>query len=533
MAEDAGRALSLAIIACCVACVCCGSSAVKSPASGGDAWYEASSPHFIVQTDQGPEAAKELVAGYERLIAFFETVVFRANRQPEGLTRLMVFGSDAQYRKVGPPNTNGFFLRKGGAPYDPHPTIVMSHQAGNRAIAQLFCHELTHRYVAFHFPMAPVWVNEGLATYFEPLRLDGDKVLVGLVPNRKIYPSKAGAAPESQGWIADTPIGIKALRWLPSSDQIRKLSRDEFYADGIRDPAEAQAKAQLNYIAAWALVHSLLLGPADQQDRFMRYLNALSTPRADAWAENFDAASDQALEARYRDLVTSSTMPNGELPAPPRPAENAAVRVMNAAEVLWSWAAVRNWDKPESRQGAAADVAEAIRLAPDWSEAYLLRSALFEQEKKPAEQRQDIELALQRDPKNGNALGVKAKLLLDEQLGKPEAERNLDELDAVIKSLRPHAKTSEQWLTLSRYARLKGRLDEAFQCAKIATKDSSCWGCYWQIADLELSRNRVGPAARALRVAAALAGEDAPPALRKQLNEVLASSECQQTPSEC
>ena len=86
MAENARRGglwARLAVIAGCVFAIGCGSSGMKSPATGGDAWYEARSPHFIIQTDTGAEAATELVGEYERLVAFFETVAFKANRQPD------------------------------------------------------------------------------------------------------------------------------------------------------------------------------------------------------------------------------------------------------------------------------------------------------------------------------------------------------------------------------------------------------------------------------------------------------------------
>jgi hypothetical protein len=91
----------------------------------------------------------------------------------------------------------------------------------------------------------------------------------------------------------------------------------------------------------------------------------------------------------------------------------------------------------------------------------------------------------------------------------------------------------QQWLTLANYARIRGQFDEALQYAQIATMNSSCSACYWLIGEIELARGRVVPAARALRLAASLAAENAPPELCRKLDEVLTRSECREVPSEC
>jgi hypothetical protein len=120
------------------------------------------------------------------------------------------------------------------------------------------------------------------------------------------------------------------------------MSYGDFYADDIPDTAEAATTKQLNYIAAWAQIHTLLLGSQDLRERFIRYLDAMANAHANAWAENFDAAAEQALEAQYRDLVTLSTIQRGKLPAPPLLAHERPARLMHAAEVHWLWATLRD-----------------------------------------------------------------------------------------------------------------------------------------------------------------------------------------------
>jgi tetratricopeptide (TPR) repeat protein len=41
---------------------------------------------------------------------------------------------------------------------------------------------MVHRFVGFHFPAAPTWLNEGLAKYYETMRIEEGKARVGLPP---------------------------------------------------------------------------------------------------------------------------------------------------------------------------------------------------------------------------------------------------------------------------------------------------------------------------------------------------------------
>ncbi|MGC4092968.1 MAG: hypothetical protein QM756_34795 [Polyangiaceae bacterium] len=515
-----------------LACVGC-APALQSPAAGGRPWYEVQSPHFLIQTDAGEGVANELTSEYERLVAFFEQQVFVASRQPSGFTRLVMFSDERDFRQLAPRLSTGYFRKEGGAPYDPHPTIVVPQRASNAEILETFRHELTHRYVAFHFPSAPAWLNEGLATYFQTVLFDGNKARMGLLPVHDLQLGKPRKGLDSPGWVALTASGLEALDALPSSGQIRALSDRDFYARDVGDSIEASTARQLHYIAAWAQVHQLMLGSDDLQSRFMRYLNALGTGREEAWATSFDAEAERALEAEYRELFKHSTFRGGELPAPALAANRAPVRSMAAWEVHWLWAALRNLDRPEERERARRDIERCIELAPDRADGYTLRAALQVEEKKRREARDSVELALRHEPNDANALGVKAFLLLGEVDQKGPNASAFRELEQAMSALEPVAKNSRQWLMLARYHKLRGNVSRALQCALRSTQDSSCWPCYWAAGDMHLARGDVVHAARYLRMAVSLAEQWAPPALRQTLADVLARSECQGTPSKC
>ncbi len=60
-----------------------------------------------------------------------------------------------------------YFDRAAGSRYLRHPRSVVRDGIGEQGL-NLFQHELTHRFVAFHFPNAPTWLN-GLATFWQTL----------------------------------------------------------------------------------------------------------------------------------------------------------------------------------------------------------------------------------------------------------------------------------------------------------------------------------------------------------------------------
>jgi hypothetical protein len=484
------------------------------------------SEHFVVQTDAGPDVAAELTSEYERIFSFFENVAFHAQRSPKGLTQVVVFQNDEDYRKVAPRLTDGFFRARGGAPYDPHPLLVMSHVGGNSEVLETFCHELTHRFVAFHFPTAPTWVHEGLATYYQTLRIEGDKAIVGTIPARHFNLGKPAKRAESQGWIASTASGTFSLNWLPPSQDIRSLSHRDFYAEDIADGEKAATTRQLNYVAAWAEVHPLLLGPDDLQSRFVRYLNGLAAGRTDAWATAFDAASERVLEAEYRDVVTRLSTRSGELTAPPAPTRPVQSRAMQSWELPWLRASLRHWGDAADRQQARSEIEEVVRMAPNRADGYLLRAALSALDGRDAEQRRDIDLAITHDPDDPRALGAKANLLMTDEAKKAPANRNYAEVEAVVKRLLPRAAGARQLLVLAHFEELQGHAPKAIQyAARAASQDAACWDCYWAIGEFELSRNDARRAVRFLRVAANMAGEHSPPLLRQRLGEALRLAE--------
>lgn len=126
---------------------------------------------------------------------------------------------------------------------DDAPYIVMFGDLDNDTL-ETFQHELTHYFVSHSAPNTPLWLTEGLATYYETLRQQAGSAHLGL--------------PNARRWSGLLSAGV-----VPFPDLLA-ARRKEFYGDPHR-----------YYGSAWLFLHLLNTGPQGYRDRLYSYVNAL------------------------------------------------------------------------------------------------------------------------------------------------------------------------------------------------------------------------------------------------------------------
>src|SRR5262249_25625320 len=130
--------------------------------------------------------------------------------------------------------------------------------------AQIYAHELTHRFVARCMPTAPRWLDEGLARYFETIRVGASEVVVGASPYRITEHGPASFRFRAGG-LEILQMGADHFR-APS--ELQTLSLPDFYATD---------RMIENYAGGWAVVHMFMHGPRTElRTRFTDYLAGLS-----------------------------------------------------------------------------------------------------------------------------------------------------------------------------------------------------------------------------------------------------------------
>jgi len=138
------------------------------------------------------------------------------------------------------------------------PGMVFAYQSNEFAVDAR--HECTHALLHASLPMVPLWLDEGLAEYFE-------------VPSE----SRADAHPH-----------LKRITWRVRFGQVPKLPQLEALA-------ELSQMTQTHYQQSWAWVHFMLHGPPEAGEELRHYL-------ADIAARTPPGKLSERLERRLPDL---------------------------------------------------------------------------------------------------------------------------------------------------------------------------------------------------------------------------------------
>jgi hypothetical protein len=162
-------AIAAALLPLALAAGCAG-HLPPCPAAGGPAWTELEGAHFRVRTDGGAAAGRATLEDLEQFQAALLTVFGAPPTYDTG--RMPVVVVDRGWTDFAPFRVNGYFTR---ALFQP--LIVVS--AGSDLFRQeVVKHELVHHFSHIVMPRQPLWLSEGLATYYQTLEYDPTEGLI-------------------------------------------------------------------------------------------------------------------------------------------------------------------------------------------------------------------------------------------------------------------------------------------------------------------------------------------------------------------
>ncbi len=235
---------SVALVVC--AATACGGATPQSspPGKPAAAWRELTSEHFVAWTDTSPERARTLMRTMENLRQVVVGISF-FRKEVRGKSFVIAFDSLDEVHQYVPPQ----FIAHAWSGSNPllQPVIVLAAESLDHD-RRIVTHELTH-VIAFNvITSQPSWFAEGLAGYFETVRLDEDRATIDV-----------GAPLEDRLRLLhdDGPTPITALF---ACDKPACMD-DRFYA------------------TTWALVTYLINQHPDQLMQYMQRL--LETPAAE------------------------------------------------------------------------------------------------------------------------------------------------------------------------------------------------------------------------------------------------------------
>lgn len=414
----------------------------QCPAEGGAVWREITSEHFRLATDLDVTIAERELDRFER--AYDAMVQAAFPRAALGRTQLVVFRTDEDLHAFVPNVAAGVFVP--GWEVEDDETGAALFGGGLRAKSRaVFQHELAHRLLATGFAQVPPWFSEGLAVYFETMRVEGDRVILG-------------------DWAR--PYG--PVHRFPFVRELTAMDRDAFYLGADRRDVNHDAARLLDgrYTASWHLVHLLRNGPDPIRDKFRRVITSINDgqPFEPAFRAFADDVGVSVLERAFRTHAQDAKRLSSVFAyAPSRLAARPQARGLSPEETHLLWAKLLL--AGPARDRALSEVDEALKHAPRSLEARLVRAHVQLVLRDVAGATNAFTAIVNEAPTNGPALAGLLGALLD---ARPEA-RDITRIHDLAERLASVAATAgEHGATVYGFA-ASGDFERALAASAAAT----------------------------------------------------------------
>ena len=278
--------------------------------AGPDQWIEVSSGHFVVVTNAGEKQARHILDQFERMRWVFQTLFPKLNVDPP--TPIMVFAAKngktfqsvepQAYLARGQLLLAGYFLTSPDKNY----ILVRLDAEQEHAYATVY-HEYTHLQFRNAGEWMPLWLNEGLAEFFQNTDIHEKDVILGQA----------------------------------SVDQLMLLRRESliplpvlFKVDHNSPYYHEEEKGNIFYAEAWALTHFLIITDRENKtDRLSAYMNLM------AHHEDSVAAAEKAfgdlkrLQAGLENYIHASQYKQFMMQSAAAPIDEASFTVKSLSQV--------------------------------------------------------------------------------------------------------------------------------------------------------------------------------------------------------
>jgi len=239
----------------------------SAPANGTDSksWIQINSPHFSVITDTNEKQGRRIGGQFERMRAVLHEAYPQMESDPESRIVILAIRDKKQFRALEPKTylapgsmkLRGMFMRASERNY-----ILMRLDAEGGSPYAIVYHEYAHLVLSGFGGTMPLWLNEGLAEFYEGTQIDHQQVTVGrlipqhlkLLSQEKMLPlltlfrvdekspyyheKKPGSIFYAESWVL--------TRYLTEQDYADRTSRIEQYtrlvSEGV-DPVTAATRS--------------------------------------------------------------------------------------------------------------------------------------------------------------------------------------------------------------------------------------------------------------------------------------------------
>ncbi len=252
--------------------------------------FEQRSHHFTIITNTSKKLAGQISQALEQQYKDF-VFRFQVRKAPKQPLPVKIFAERAEFKKYTSVNANKGTSERAAGYFDPNRVeIVLFWSDDPEDVLQTLYHEVTHYFVSLYMgprAYAPMWLDEGLAVYFEASLFKDGRLETGRIPH---------------GRLLELQEAIKAGKHHP----LRKLMGMKDYGPGGYD--------LLGYAEGWSVVYFFAKSAGGHNAKnFGRYMDEIKKGRRhqDAFKKAFNATPEQ-LEAAWKPFVMGLGMKSAE-----------------------------------------------------------------------------------------------------------------------------------------------------------------------------------------------------------------------------
>jgi Tfp pilus assembly protein PilF len=202
--------------------------------AGAPQWVEVRSAHFTVVSDANEKEARSILDQLERMRWVFQKLYPKANVDPPDPIQVLAAKNrktfltvePAPYLAKGQLNLAGYFLRTQDRNYV---LLRLDAEEEQHPFATVY-HEYTHLQFAGAGEWMPIWLNEGIAQFFQNTQVRGKEVLLGQPDTNDI-------------------LYLRQQRLIPLPVLFRVDANSPYYHE--------EEKGSVFYAESWALTHYL------------------------------------------------------------------------------------------------------------------------------------------------------------------------------------------------------------------------------------------------------------------------------------
>jgi tetratricopeptide (TPR) repeat protein len=212
-------------------------------------WFELRSANFHVVSNAKPKRIQELTRKLEEFRYLLSGVFPRMRLDPPVPTSVVFFKDNKSYRPYRPLTPTGEPLEAEGYMQPAPEGMYLAVNLGGFEPLHTAYHEYMHLVMHLNLERAPVWLNEGLAQFFENAEIDGVEFTLG-------------------NWEPSSWELLKRRKLVPLDVLVRVDQDSDYY--------NVEDKRRLFYAQSWLLVHYLRVADeAQRSPQFNKFIQLL------------------------------------------------------------------------------------------------------------------------------------------------------------------------------------------------------------------------------------------------------------------